>query len=108
MIISVAAQGRVKLVDADDFKGFKIRVDDPQTSPGNLSKVLAGVATVDDTGHAWVNEQALRKLGAQAGGPGWQDSATGMIAYAKRAGWVDETSGAIRAHVEWPTGSVQS
>jgi hypothetical protein len=105
MIICVTPAGDVKLVDADDFKGFKVRVDDPNASPTSLSKSLSGVATVDETGHAWVQEAALRRLGARAGGPGWQDSATGMIAYAKWAGWVDETSGAIRAHVEWAKGA---
>ncbi|WP_342643772.1 hypothetical protein [Rhodoligotrophos ferricapiens] len=102
MIISVTAAGRVKLLDADDFKGFKVRVDDPGASTGSVAKALNGLARVDESGHAWVDEAALRKLGAQVGGPGWQDSATGMIAYAKRAGWVDEATGAIRAHIEWP------
>ncbi|MDQ8727182.1 hypothetical protein [Bradyrhizobium sp. LHD-71] len=108
MIISVTSSGNVKLIDADDFKGFKVRVDDPRASDSTVVKALNGIATVDATGHAWVGEEALRKLGAQAGGPGWQDSATGMLAYAKRAGWIDEKTGAIRAHIEWPAGARKS
>jgi len=31
----------------------------------------------------------------------WQDSFGGMLAYARKKGWIDEATGAIQAHIEW-------
>ena len=101
MIISVSPSG-VELTDADNFKAFKVAVTDPAVTSETLADRLKGVAVVDDSGHAWIDEAALRSMGEKVGSAGWQDNATGMIAYANKSGWVCQNTGAIRAHVEWP------
>lgn len=69
----------VSLAEADDFKGFKVVVKQPE--------------------HSFVDRAELRRLaGARADDPDWQANLERMLAYAGTKGWIDDR-GAIQAHV---------
>jgi hypothetical protein len=85
------------LLEADDFKAFKVVVRGAGPSLGEQTEAL-GVAKVDE--HAWVHVDALRELAGPAATPEWEASLAGMVEFARSKGWVDEETGAVRAHVE--------
>jgi hypothetical protein len=99
MFIHVTKDFAVVLEEAQDFKKFKLVIDAPGADAARISTALDGVASLDPEGHAWVNEDWLRK---QDGAAMWQDGLTAMMSVAKKYGWVDEQKKAIRAHIEWP------
>jgi hypothetical protein len=90
----------VQVDDLDNFRSFKI-VCDVRLDASDLSRALAGLATViDDGAAAWVVPDAL--LGRLPGTPSpkWLQSFTEMIETAARFGWVNSSYGTVRAHVE--------
>jgi hypothetical protein len=99
MYIHVMRDFRVALEETEDFKRFKLVIDAPRADLARIGTALAGIATLNDDGHAWVNEEWLRRSDSAAS---WQDGLTAMLAVAKKYGWVDEQTKAVRAHVEWP------
>ena len=99
MYIHVMRDFRVALEETEDFKRFKLVIDAPRADLARIGTALAGIATLNDDGHAWVNEEWLRRSDSAAS---WQGGLTTMLAVAKKYGWVDEQAKTIRAHVEWP------
>ncbi len=75
---------------------------------GGHDQALVFAALVDaaagrlDDGDAWITLDAVRRWAAGRVGPGWDDDLARMVDYARGKGWVDETTHAIRAHIEWP------
>jgi len=103
MFVKVAANGSVSLEDKDNFRAFKVVVEG---GPARLEQVrralkLNGIAEVQDQGHAWIYEQALRKRPEVEGDATWQGNLGAMIEKARPHGWVDDAKKAIRAHIEW-------
>jgi hypothetical protein len=105
MIISLDIGRGPRLDDADNFRAFKV------TAPRGMDRaaLTAALGTVgrlheggggDGSEHAWIDEAELRKLSGQAGDKSWNDQAMVMIDYARRSGWIDPATGAIRAHIE--------
>ncbi|MDZ4736153.1 MAG: hypothetical protein SGJ07_07360 [Rhodospirillaceae bacterium] len=101
MIISLDTGRGPRLDDPDNFRAFKV------TAPAGmdrdaLGRALGAVGRLHEDGseHAWIAEAALRKLAGRADDKAWNDQATGMIDYARRSGWIDAATGAIRAHIE--------
>src|SRR5215467_3216920 len=84
------------LLEADDFKAFKVVV----RGGGTALSTADAVAKVDE--HAWVSVDALRELAGAAATPEWEASLEGMLGYARSKGWVDDELDAVRAHVERP------
>jgi hypothetical protein len=66
---------------------------------GALVDAAAGRLEGDD---AWITVDALRRLAADRGGAGWDDDFAAMLDYARGKGWLDDTTHALQAHVEWP------
>jgi hypothetical protein len=99
MFIHVTRDLTVALMEAQDFKHFKLVIDAPREDTGRLTAALSGVATLSDDGHAWVSEAWLRQCDPAAP---WQEGLTAMIGIARKYGWVDEQAKTIRAHIEWP------
>ena len=100
MIVEIDLAGgaaRSALVDADDFKSFKVVLRGGGPSLGEHAGEL-GLARVDE--HAWVPIDTLRGLAGPAATPEWEESLAGMLGYARSKGWVDDELGAVRAHVE--------
>jgi len=101
MFLKVSAAGDVTFEDRDDFRAFKLTVEDDRGKLDALRRALAGKAEVPDAGTAWIFEAALRGWpGVAQDGP-WQQSFSAMIEKARPHGWIDETRRAIKAHIEW-------
>lgn len=63
---------------------------------GRFEVMLRGV-----DGYAFVTPDVLHVLaGARAEDPRWRARFEGMLGYAATKGWVRESDGAIRAHIE--------
>ena len=99
MIIHVIAANRsVDLEDAQNFRAFSIRIEGTLAGAAELLRVFAESVDGD---HAWVSERALREWRGLADEAWWQEGLTKMIGAAQRFGWVDPSSNAIRAHIEY-------
>lgn len=98
-----AGQGRVALVNPDDFARFSLKlISSGPVDRQMLADALEGVAWLDpaDTTHAFVEPEALRQLaGEHARNSEWCTGLERMIAYADSKGWTSP-SGAIRVHIE--------
>lgn len=99
MFIHVTRDFTVALEEPQDFKHFKLVIDAARGDATRIETALAGVATLNAEGHAWVSEAWLRRRDPAAS---WQEGLTAMIAVAKKYGWINEQTHTIRAHVEWP------
>jgi hypothetical protein len=101
MFIKVSADLRVQLADANNFRSFKIVVEDARNRLDHVRRRLAGLAEVPDHDTAWVSAATLRRWPGVAHDPAWQEGFSGMIEKARPHGWIDDARGAIKAHVEW-------
>jgi hypothetical protein len=100
MIIQLSPDTTPHLDDADNFRAFKI-VAPQSMDRAALTRALGTLGRLhDDSAHAWIDEAALRQLANRPDDKTWHDSATAMIGYARKSGWIDAETGAIRAHIE--------
>ena len=100
MFIAITRTGDVELQDSANFRAFKI-VDRSGKGVSELAALLDGLATLTPDGAAaWVDPSAVPKLLPVAPTAEWQTSFDSMLASAKKFGWVDEATGAVRAHIE--------
>src|SRR5262249_46847548 len=101
MIIRVvAANSSVDLEDTRNFRAFAVRVEGAFETEAAQDELLGRVAVSHDGEHAWIAERVLRSWPSLARESWWQDGLTGMIAAARRFGWIDDSNQAIRAHIE--------
>ena len=101
MLIRLTTDKRVLLEERDNFRAFKLVVEGRREDLDPVRRALAGTAELPDADTAWVLEKALRQWPEVAQDTEWQAALTGMIDKARSHGWIDETRGAIKAHVEW-------
>jgi len=105
MKLIIDAQGGVALDEADDLRRFKLSLARADTSREALALALAlnGLGRPDhDADAAWIDPDSLRKLAGRDDDRGWQNEFDGMLSVARDHGWIDETTGAIRVHIERP------
>ena len=95
MIVDFAPEIGLILVEADDFKGFKLRL--PVT--GDRRPDLPGVAFVDDA-NVLVGIDAVTRLPGAPDTDAWRAGFRKMVDYAATKGWIDAATNSIRAHVE--------
>jgi len=101
MIVHVDHLGRINLLDPWDFNRFKLRIAD-SLGRSDLADQLSGwLRLIEGGDEAWVVQDALRRMGPGLQDAAWQEGISTMIAKAKPHGWVEEATGAIRAHIEW-------
>jgi hypothetical protein len=99
MYLVVGKTFDVRLEEPTDFKKFHIEVAHPASAAEKVGAALKGIASLDDTGHAWVSAARLRAWpGVDAA---FRDGLANMIEKAKPYGWIDEAKDAIKAHVKW-------
>ncbi|MEO8296239.1 MAG: hypothetical protein ABI574_00380 [Burkholderiales bacterium] len=94
-------QGAVTLEAPENFKAFKVVVESDAAQLSAVTPGFAGVATFADAQTAWVSQAALRAWPGLQADAAWLQGLDAMVAKARPFGWIDEASGAIRAHVEW-------
>jgi hypothetical protein len=99
------ANGRVDLIEPENFRAFKVVVDDDAAAIDAARRALAPVGELVDATTAWISESALREWPAVKGNADWQSGFSAMIEKARPHGWIHPTSGAIKAHVEWKKAS---
>jgi hypothetical protein len=103
MYIEVRGEGsraRVVLSEPDDCKKFKVVVDG-SVAVEALSAALAGIGRTAGREAVWVQPEAIRRLAAGRVDGTWDAAFSRMVEFARTKGWVDETTGEIRAHCEW-------
>ena len=90
----------VRLREPQDFKGFKVVVDEG-VSEEELAAALAPYADLLPDGDAMVRIADFELLSRELRrDPNWLGQFQDMVAYAGSKGWLSEGGGAIRAHCE--------
>jgi hypothetical protein len=94
MIVDYTPAVGLSLLEADDFKRFKLRLSRCDADP-----VIDGVVFFgrDD---ALISVDVPPSLPGAPATPEWRALYRAMIDYAATKGWIDQASNAIRAHIE--------
>jgi len=94
MIIDHSRQDGLRLLEAEDLKRFKLRLQG-----GELRPTLGGVTFVDDD-NALIDVALAPSLPGAPTSPDWRAGYQAMIDYAASKGWIDAATQTIRAHIE--------
>ncbi|MDX5356964.1 MAG: flavin reductase family protein [Rhodobacterales bacterium] len=98
MRIHITDAGAITMLEPANFRGLDVLID-PQPED-RLTRQIARIGRREGDGHIRIAPGVLRFLSPLAGDPGWDAGFDAMIAYAAKAGWVDD-AGAVRAHITW-------
>jgi flavin reductase (DIM6/NTAB) family NADH-FMN oxidoreductase RutF len=96
MRIHLTDAGTAELIEPENFRALDVLVD-PQPDE-QLQKALRRIGTPEGDGHVRLSPDVLRFLSGHAGESAWEDGFAAMLAYAAKAGWVDNV-GRVRAHL---------
>jgi hypothetical protein len=95
MIIVLRADSPPRLTDADRLDRLHAEIDGEL----DVTQYDEFVCPADDD-HVWVDIDWLRTSGvALVGDADYATNFDGMIAYAMRQGWLDDTGRRVRAHI---------
>lgn len=94
MILDHSESHGLRLLEAEDLKRFKLRLAGAERRPD-----LKGVSFVDDD-NALIDVSLPPNLPGAPSSADWRARYQAMIDYATSKGWIDTSTGAIRAHVE--------
>jgi len=101
MIIHIVSANQVELNDRENFKAFKVTLADPGLSQADIASALKGIAAIEPDGKTvWVSGAALKNWQGKPQPAEWTASFDKMIESVKKFGWVNETDGTVRAHIE--------
>lgn len=89
------------LRQAEDFKRFKLVIARRDEPLAQVQEALAGIARLSDPDTAWVSREGLVRVAGRAQDAAWLAALQQMIDKARPHGWICETTGDIRSHVEW-------
>ena len=98
MIIRVDTAGEVRVDEHTVFTDFHVEAP-VGFSIAELAATM-GEGTRPDSGHLWIAEAAVRRWLAGRTDDDWDESFSGMVAYARSKGWMDEAGTHLRAHLE--------
>lgn len=101
MYVKVDENFHARLVEPTDFKKFHIEAVCAAHEIDKLRQALAEVARVDSAEAAWVSQAWLRGQPELKADAAFQDGLSAMIVKARPHGWIDEATGAIKAHVKF-------
>ena len=96
MIVEYSHAAGLRLLEPNDFGKFKLVLnsDVPLSQPS-----INGIVFVDDA-NVLIDIDAVPALPGAPGDADWRAGFERMIQVARRHGWVEEGSRAIRAHVQ--------
>lgn len=95
MIVDHSPAAGLRLLEAEDFKGFKLRL----SGHAEPRPAIDGIRFVDD-GNVLIGVDLVPALPGAPETAQWREAYRAMVAHAAGKGWVDDASNAIRAHVE--------
>lgn len=101
MFLKLSAADGLQFEDRDNFRAFKLIVEDDRGRIEDVRRALTGKAELPDADTAWIFEDALRHWQGVAQDAAWQQNFSAMIEKARPHGWIDDARKAIKAHVEW-------
>jgi hypothetical protein len=106
VIVLLHANGVVTLEQPDDFARFHCEIDGAHASLDRARQALSGIAELESQETAWVDMQALMRLGrhsTEQAADAWTASAQAMVAKAHKYGWVRDEPPAVKSHIVWRT-----
>ena len=96
MIVEYSPDGGLRLVDPFDFRKFKLVLKGELA----MGSVAANGITLVDNQNALIPIALVPILPGRPGEGNWEAAYVDMVASARKHGWVDTQSNAIRAHIE--------
>jgi len=96
MIVECTSEGEVRLVEPRDFRNFKVVL---KGKIGAQPASIENITFVDDR-NALVSIELVPALPGRPDDAAWEAAYTHMIEQARKHGWIDAATNAIRAHVE--------
>ena len=96
MIVQYSSSDGLALLEAEDFRNFKLLL---KGSCEDRSPAIKGITFVDER-NALISIQLVPTLPGRPDGESWQRGYLAMVETARKHGWIDAQAGAIRAHVE--------
>lgn len=97
MRIHLTNTGAVTVLDSAEFRRLDVLVD--PLPPEKLERAIQKIGRREGEDHIRLSPAVLRYLCGRAGDVEWESGFAGMIAYAAKAGWVDD-QGDVRVHIE--------
>ena len=101
MFVKVTRNGAVSLEDRDNFRAFRLVIEDVASRRDHVERQLGSLAQLIDETHAWVSETNLRIRPEVVGDLEWQSKLDAMIENARSHGWINDQTRAIKAHIDW-------
>lgn len=98
MHVELSTTGQAAIGEVDDLKSLKVIAARSEAAPHSAPSDAVGRI---DSEHAWLRISWLLSAGERLAGPGWSPGFDRMIDYARSKGWVDDSEGLVRAHIEW-------
>jgi len=96
MRIHITDAGAITLIEPANFRGLDVLIDPIPAE--KLARLVARIGRFEGEDHIRLAPAVLKFLSPLAGDAEWDKGFDGMIAYATKAGWVDE-AGYVRAHI---------
>ncbi|ADR60074.1 MULTISPECIES: hypothetical protein [Pseudomonas] len=97
MIFSCKPDTAPQLLDAEDFKAFKLAFDGYVVGQ---KPVLDGVRYLPDD-HAFVSQRQVIRAAGQQATLAWREAFAAMVSSAAKYGWVDPHTQDIKVHIQW-------
>jgi hypothetical protein len=96
MIVHYSSSDGLKLVEAEDFRNFKLRLKGARE---DAVPSIEEITFVDER-NALISIELIPTLPGRPDRESWQRKYFAMIEAARKHGWIDAQADAIRAHVE--------
>ncbi len=96
MRIHLTNTGAITVLDASNFRQLDVLIDHQPSE--KLEQAISKIGSKDGEEHIRLSPAVLRFLSCKAGDEAWEAGFAAMLAYAAKAGWVDE-QGNVRAHI---------